>query len=213
MLTPQPSPRQLWVAFRDRAWHFDWDEAKASWMDDRGQGVELYGLHRDHDQPRSAASRCACRGPERPGPAQLADQVGQPAAVDEELPRPARERAGAAAEEQAGEDARVAAADGGGAAVDETVAGDVDAARAGGGREARAVARAVVVGERPVAGRDLGGGLGAGLGPVGEGEAAAARLFEGDDAGQGERRRAAPSRRSASASSAAVSSRARSSRA
>ena len=44
MLTPQPSPRQLWVAFRDRAWHFDWDEARRSWMDDRGQGVELYGL-------------------------------------------------------------------------------------------------------------------------------------------------------------------------
>ena len=44
MLTPQPSPRQLWVAFRDRAWHFDWDEAKACWMDDRGEGVELYGL-------------------------------------------------------------------------------------------------------------------------------------------------------------------------
>jgi iron donor protein CyaY len=44
MLTPQPSPRQLWVAFRDRAWHFDWDDAKQCWMDDRGQGVELYGL-------------------------------------------------------------------------------------------------------------------------------------------------------------------------
>ena len=44
MLTPQPSPRQLWVAFRDRAWHFDWDEGKQCWMDDRGQGVELYGL-------------------------------------------------------------------------------------------------------------------------------------------------------------------------
>jgi CyaY protein len=44
MLTPQPSPRQLWVAFRDRAWHFDWDEARASWMDDRGEGVELYAL-------------------------------------------------------------------------------------------------------------------------------------------------------------------------
>ena len=28
MLTPQPSPRQLWVAFRDRAWHFDWDEER-----------------------------------------------------------------------------------------------------------------------------------------------------------------------------------------
>jgi CyaY protein len=44
MLTPQPSPRQLWVAFRDRAWHFNWDEATGSWMDDRGEGVELYGL-------------------------------------------------------------------------------------------------------------------------------------------------------------------------
>ena len=44
MLTPQPSPRQLWVAFRDRAWHFDWDEARSAWMDDRGQGVELYAL-------------------------------------------------------------------------------------------------------------------------------------------------------------------------
>ena len=43
MLTPQPSPRQLWVAFRDRAWHFDWDEARG-WLDDRGQGVELYAL-------------------------------------------------------------------------------------------------------------------------------------------------------------------------
>ena len=30
MLTPQPSPRQLWVAFRDRAWHFDWDAAQSA---------------------------------------------------------------------------------------------------------------------------------------------------------------------------------------
>jgi CyaY protein len=44
MLTPQPSPRQLWVAFRDRAWHFNWDEATSRWMDDRGEGVELYSL-------------------------------------------------------------------------------------------------------------------------------------------------------------------------
>ena len=44
MLTPQPSPRQLWVAFRDRAWHFDWDDARRSWLDDRGQGVDLFGL-------------------------------------------------------------------------------------------------------------------------------------------------------------------------
>jgi iron donor protein CyaY len=44
MLTPQPSPRQLWAAFRDRAWHFDWDETRQSWLDDRGQGVDLLAL-------------------------------------------------------------------------------------------------------------------------------------------------------------------------
>ena len=44
MLTPQPSPRQLWAAFRDRAWHFDWDAAQARWFDDRGQGIEVNDL-------------------------------------------------------------------------------------------------------------------------------------------------------------------------
>jgi iron donor protein CyaY len=44
MLTPQPSPRQLWVAFRDRAWHFDWDDTRATWLDDRGEGVDLHEL-------------------------------------------------------------------------------------------------------------------------------------------------------------------------
>jgi iron donor protein CyaY len=44
MLTPQPSPRQLWVAFRDRAWHFDWNGERQAWFDDRGLGIELYGL-------------------------------------------------------------------------------------------------------------------------------------------------------------------------
>jgi iron donor protein CyaY len=44
MLTPQPSPRQLWAAFRDRAWHFDWSEERRSWLDDRGQGIELLDL-------------------------------------------------------------------------------------------------------------------------------------------------------------------------
>jgi CyaY protein len=44
MLTPQPSPRQLWVAFRDRAWHFDYDQAGGRWVDDRGQGVEVRQL-------------------------------------------------------------------------------------------------------------------------------------------------------------------------
>jgi CyaY protein len=44
MVTPQPSPRQLWVAFRDRAWHFDYDQTSKRWLDDRGQGIEATGL-------------------------------------------------------------------------------------------------------------------------------------------------------------------------
>src|SRR5450432_4752748 len=44
MLTPQPSPRQLWVAFRDRAWHFDWNESRGCWLDDRGQDTEAFAL-------------------------------------------------------------------------------------------------------------------------------------------------------------------------
>jgi iron donor protein CyaY len=44
ILSPQPSPRQLWVAFRDRAWHFDWNETRACWIDDRGQDIEAMGL-------------------------------------------------------------------------------------------------------------------------------------------------------------------------
>jgi CyaY protein len=56
MLTPQPSPRQLWVAFRDRAWHFDWDEARQGWLDDRGQGVELYALIETTSREAAGAS-------------------------------------------------------------------------------------------------------------------------------------------------------------
>jgi iron donor protein CyaY len=44
ILSPQPSPRQLWIAFRDRAWHFDWNEARACWLDDRGQNIEALKL-------------------------------------------------------------------------------------------------------------------------------------------------------------------------
>jgi CyaY protein len=47
MLTPQPPVRQLWVAFKDRAWHFDWDATRGKWMDDRGQGNELQRLIED----------------------------------------------------------------------------------------------------------------------------------------------------------------------
>jgi CyaY protein len=44
ILSPQAPVHQLWVAFRDRAWHFNWDETAGRWLDDRGQGVELLAL-------------------------------------------------------------------------------------------------------------------------------------------------------------------------
>src|SRR4051812_13350586 len=47
ILSPQPSPRQLWIAFRDRAWHFDWDETRQCWLDDRGQNLEAVTLVKD----------------------------------------------------------------------------------------------------------------------------------------------------------------------
>jgi len=47
MVTPHPPVRQLWVAFRDRAWHFDWNAVRGAWMDDRGQSIELQNLLKD----------------------------------------------------------------------------------------------------------------------------------------------------------------------
>jgi CyaY protein len=44
ILSPQAPLRQLWVALRDRAWHFDFDHAGQRWIDDRGQGLELLTL-------------------------------------------------------------------------------------------------------------------------------------------------------------------------
>jgi iron donor protein CyaY len=43
ILSPQAPLRQLWAAFRDRAWHFAFDSA-GRWVDDRGLGVELFDL-------------------------------------------------------------------------------------------------------------------------------------------------------------------------
>lgn len=43
ILSPQTPVRQIWVAFRDRAWHLDRDAA-GKWLDDRGSGVELFAL-------------------------------------------------------------------------------------------------------------------------------------------------------------------------
>jgi CyaY protein len=47
ILSPQAPVRQLWVAFKDRAWHLDLDAPSARWLDDRGQGIELYTLITD----------------------------------------------------------------------------------------------------------------------------------------------------------------------
>jgi CyaY protein len=46
ILSPQAPVRQIWAAFKDRAWHFDRDAA-GNWMDDRGRGIELYRLVED----------------------------------------------------------------------------------------------------------------------------------------------------------------------
>ena len=41
ILSPQPPLRQLWVAARVNALHFNWDESASAWKDDKG--LELYG--------------------------------------------------------------------------------------------------------------------------------------------------------------------------
>lgn len=44
IISPQTPVRQIWVAFRDRAWHLDLDPVTGQWKDDRGLGIELYSL-------------------------------------------------------------------------------------------------------------------------------------------------------------------------
>lgn len=47
IISPQPPVRQIWAAFKDRAWHFDHDAATGRWLDDRGRGIDLYALVTD----------------------------------------------------------------------------------------------------------------------------------------------------------------------
>jgi CyaY protein len=47
ILSPQTPVRQIWVAFKDRAWHMSLDDATGRWLDDRGQRLELFGLVED----------------------------------------------------------------------------------------------------------------------------------------------------------------------
>jgi CyaY protein len=46
VVNTQRPTRQIWLAANARAWHFDWSEADARWVDDKGRGVELYGAVR-----------------------------------------------------------------------------------------------------------------------------------------------------------------------
>jgi CyaY protein len=42
VLNTQRPARQLWLAGGGRAWHFDYDELGARWLDDKGTGAELF---------------------------------------------------------------------------------------------------------------------------------------------------------------------------
>lgn len=54
ILSPQAPLRQLWVAFRDRAWHLNYEDGR--WIDDRGQGVELLTLIADLTQQNASVA-------------------------------------------------------------------------------------------------------------------------------------------------------------
>jgi CyaY protein len=42
IVSPQAPLRQIWVAFRDRAWHLNLVDGR--WLDDRNGGTELFSL-------------------------------------------------------------------------------------------------------------------------------------------------------------------------
>jgi CyaY protein len=46
VVNTQRPTRQVWLAANARAWHFSYDDAKKSWLDDKGQGLELFATVR-----------------------------------------------------------------------------------------------------------------------------------------------------------------------
>ena len=42
VVNTQLPTRQLWLAANARAWHFSYDAGKSQWLDDKGQGVDLF---------------------------------------------------------------------------------------------------------------------------------------------------------------------------
>jgi iron-sulfur cluster assembly protein CyaY len=47
IVNTQRPTRQIWLAARSRGWHFDFDEATQTWLDDRGSGMELHRCVRE----------------------------------------------------------------------------------------------------------------------------------------------------------------------
>lgn len=43
VLNTQRPTRQLWLAADAKAWHFSWDDGKSAWLDDKGEGIDLFG--------------------------------------------------------------------------------------------------------------------------------------------------------------------------
>jgi CyaY protein len=42
VVNTQKPTHQIWLAANARAWHFGWDDASSRWLDDKGQGIELF---------------------------------------------------------------------------------------------------------------------------------------------------------------------------
>ena len=42
VVNTQRPTRQIWLAANARAWHFDWEPSSKTWIDDKGQGLELF---------------------------------------------------------------------------------------------------------------------------------------------------------------------------
>ncbi len=52
VVNTQRPTRQIWLAANARAWHFGWDASSSRWLDDKGQGLELFqrvaGIVKEH---------------------------------------------------------------------------------------------------------------------------------------------------------------------
>ncbi|HWV39108.1 MAG TPA: iron donor protein CyaY [Vulgatibacter sp.] len=42
VVNPQRPTRQIWMAAHSRAWHFDWNEERGAWLDEKDPDTELF---------------------------------------------------------------------------------------------------------------------------------------------------------------------------